>query len=145
MSVTSVMRVPADRFIAAFAAHLKNEGTIKVPNFANFVKTGCSRKNAPACADWFYIKAASVMRHFYVSGTTPLGVSTLAGKYSHPASGRSTPHHTRDASRKVIRSIVQQFAGQNLLLTRDGEARHISPNGRKMVEEFANSLLERKD
>ncbi|ESU36657.1 SSU ribosomal protein S19E, partial [Giardia duodenalis] len=139
LGMSSVTRVPADVFINSFAAHLKNRGIIKCPAFTDYVKTGVSRQYAPRDADWFYIKAASVIRHFYISGSHSIGVAGLARKYSSLQKGKTTPHHTKRASCKVIRSIVSQFLGQKLLIAGE-RGRHISPNGRKMVEDFAEGL-----
>ena len=62
----TVKDVQADAFINAFSQYLKKGGKFEVPEWASYVKTGCSRELAPYDDDWLYVRAASVARILYI-------------------------------------------------------------------------------
>ena len=49
----SVRDVDAQRFIAAYAAHLKRSGKLAVPSWVDVVKTSSAKELAPYDPDWF--------------------------------------------------------------------------------------------
>lgn len=49
--------VPADKFVVAYAAHLKKEGKLPVPKFCNIMKTATHKELSPYDPDWFYVRA----------------------------------------------------------------------------------------
>ena len=53
---------------------------IKAPEWSKFVKTGVSRERPPVDGDWWYMRAASVLRKVYLRG--PIGTNKLKVKYS---------------------------------------------------------------
>jgi small subunit ribosomal protein S19e len=67
-ATTTVKDIPAEKFIAAFAKHMKTQGKFEIPKWADSVKTGTAKELAPYDADWLYIRAASVARHVYNRG-----------------------------------------------------------------------------
>src|SRR5579864_2691610 len=75
MAGVSVRDVDAQKFITAYAAHLKRSGKITVPVWVDVVKTGCAKELAPYNPDWFYVRAASIARHIYL--TPGVGVGAL--------------------------------------------------------------------
>ena len=48
--------VAADKFVVAYAAHLKKEGKLQVPKFANIAKTATHKELSPYDPDWFYVR-----------------------------------------------------------------------------------------
>mmetsp|Transcript_35269 Transcript_35269/g.55423 ORF Transcript_35269/g.55423 Transcript_35269/m.55423 type:complete len:91 (-) Transcript_35269:713-985(-) len=62
----TVRDVAADKFIAAYSAHLKTTGQIELPRWVDFVKTGINRELAPYDEDWFYVRAAAIARKVYL-------------------------------------------------------------------------------
>ena len=70
--------VPQDELIKKVAEELKS--IIGQPEWAPFVKTGNHKERPPVDNDWWYIRAASVLRKVYLLG--PIGVSKLRTKYS---------------------------------------------------------------
>jgi len=78
-NITTVYDVPADMLIDVVKEELKNDKNLTPPIWATFVKTGSSREKGPDQNDWWYIRAASVMRKVYVY--VPLGVETLRVDY----------------------------------------------------------------
>lgn len=77
--MVTVYDVPPEKLIMKAAEKLKQVDAIAVPEWAEFVKTGRHTENAPVQEDWWFIRAASVMRKVYTKG--PMGTSRLAAEY----------------------------------------------------------------
>ena len=56
MSAVSVRDVDAQKFIKAYAAHLKRAGKLAVPTWVDLVKTGTHKELAPYDPDWFFVR-----------------------------------------------------------------------------------------
>eukprot|EP00766_Chilomastix_caulleryi_P006647 gnl/Chilomastix_caulleri/8906.p1 GENE.gnl/Chilomastix_caulleri/8906~~gnl/Chilomastix_caulleri/8906.p1 ORF type:complete len:116 (+),score=17.36 gnl/Chilomastix_caulleri/8906:2-349(+) len=54
--------VDSQRLTTAIAAHLKHEGKLNVPSWVGDVKTSSYKVFVPDNDDWFYIRAAAIMR-----------------------------------------------------------------------------------
>merc|ERR1712094_132909 len=92
--ITTVKDVSADKFINAFAKHMKQQGRFEVPKWADVVKTGVSKELAPYDPDWLYVRAASVARHVYNRGGS--GVGSFRKVYgSQQRRGTCTNHFVR--------------------------------------------------
>merc|ERR1719159_322598 len=88
--VTTLKDVHAEKFIKAFAQHMKNQDKIDIPKWAEYVKTGHMKELGPYDRDWMYVRAAAIMRKIYIR------------------QGTCTQHFTK-ASGKIIRHLVQQL------------------------------------
>ena len=71
--------VDAQIFIDALAKKLESLEEFKMPDWAGYVKTGRSKERVPDREDWWYVRAASILRAAYVKGV--IGVSRLRTKY----------------------------------------------------------------
>merc|ERR1712071_233925 len=67
-----VKDVDQQEFVKAFSAFLKNSGKVKVPEWADIVKTATHKELAPYDPDWFYVRCASLARHLYMRGNAVL-------------------------------------------------------------------------
>ncbi len=128
--------VPADKLIEGLAEELKN--LISMPEWALFVKTGPDREHPPLQKDWWYIRAASIMRRLYIDG--PKGVSRLRRWYGGRKNYGHAPEHHVDASGKIIRTILQQLEEVGLVMKVEG-GRVLTPKGRSMVDKVANRVM----
>ena len=104
--------VPADLFIKAYAKQLKTAGVLKVPEWAEYVKTGVGKKLSPYEEDWFYVRAAAIARKLYIR---PAGVGALRKVYGTKKDGNSRPGRFSLASGSVIRSCVQQLEAMKIV------------------------------
>ena len=77
--MVTVYDVPAEKLILKVSEKLKENDKIVPPEWAEFAKTGIHTERAPVQQDWWYTRAASIMRKLYVKG--PMGTSKLAGEY----------------------------------------------------------------
>ena len=88
--MVTVYDVPAEQLIIKTAQKLKENDKIVPPDWAEFVKTGRHTERAPSQDDWWYTRAASIMRKLYVKG--PMGSSKLAAEYGGYADRGSMPN-----------------------------------------------------
>merc|ERR1712037_846117 len=75
MSSVCVKDVDQQEFVKAFSQFLKNSGKVKVPEWADIVKTATHKELAPYDPDWFYVRCASLARHLYMRGMPVLVLS----------------------------------------------------------------------
>ncbi|MEM3032511.1 MAG: 40S ribosomal protein S19, partial [Nitrososphaerota archaeon] len=83
--VNLVKLVEADKLIEKVAEYLKTVRALEPPTWAAFAKTSMDRKHPPVSSDWWFTRAASIMRKLYILG--PIGVSRLRKYYG----GRHRP------------------------------------------------------
>jgi small subunit ribosomal protein S19e len=73
MSGVTLRDVSADKFIAAYAEVLKNNDKFVLPKWVDIIKTGVNRELAPYDPDWYYIRAAAIIRKIYLRPGTGVG------------------------------------------------------------------------
>ena len=95
------------------AKKLKEIEEISKPEWANFVKTSRARDRPPANADWWYARAASILRKPYILG--PIGVNKLKVKYGGKKNRGHKPEKFFKGSGKIIRTILQQLEAAKLI------------------------------
>jgi small subunit ribosomal protein S19e len=137
--------VPADALIEAVAAEL--EGRIEQPAWAEFTKTGASRELPPQQDDFWYVRAASLLRKLAMDG--PRGIDRLSTEYGGKKRGSARyrvakPNHT-SGSKKVIRVVLQQLEEEGLVTTVKGEGRRITPEGQSFLDSVAGDVLDDLD
>ena len=138
--MTSVKDVPADMLIAELARYIKeNVPQVKPPVWAPFVKTGANKERPPMDSDWWYVRAASLMRKLYLYG--PVGLSRLRSAYSYRAKigDKMRPERTRKAGGAIIRKILQQLE-QAGLVAKTKQGRVLTPEGKSLVDRVASKI-----
>ncbi len=142
--MTTIHDVPAGYLIPALAEALRSQGSITSPEWTPYVKTGVDRERIPDDPDWYYTRAASILRKVALHG--PIGVNHLALFYGGPHKRTAKPTHTRRASRRVIRSILQQLEAAGLVYsqtklgTEKVIGRSITPTGHSLLDNTAHSV-----
>lgn len=71
-SPKTVKEVDAHAFIKAYAGYLKQQGKVKVPAWADHVKTATHRELAPYDADWYFVRVAAIARRLYLRQASDL-------------------------------------------------------------------------
>ena len=138
--------VPADALIDALAEKL--EGELEEPDWAAFAKSGEGREFPPEQADFWHVRAASVLRTVAKDG--PVGVERLANRYGSAKDGsnryRVAPRHRTAGSRKVLRTMLQQLEEAGYLeRPPNDEGRVVSADGRSLLDATAGEVLEALD
>lgn len=104
----TVYDVDANTLIERTASEFKKVESFQIPHWAVFVKTSHAKQRTPDNADWWYFRAASMLRKFYMM-KGPIGVSKLRTKYGSKKNRGHQPEHCYKASGKITRTILQQL------------------------------------
>jgi small subunit ribosomal protein S19e len=102
----NVKDVCAERFVKAYAQHLKKEGKIRIPIWSEIVKTGQHKQLSPTDPDWFYIRTASIARSIYLR---PGGVGHLRHRFGGGKQRTVAPLRHIQGSARIPRVIVQEL------------------------------------
>jgi small subunit ribosomal protein S19e len=141
-----VYDISANVLIEAAAKELAKLKSIKAPEWAAFVKTGMSKDTVPAREDWWYVRAAAILRTIYTS-RGPIGVQKLRVKYGGKKNRGHKPEAFFRASGKIIRVILQQLETENLIKKADigvHKGRVIAPQGKSFLDKIASGLAGKK-
>ena len=134
--MTTVYDVPADILIDRLSKYLKeNVREVRPPEWAAYVKTGSHVERAPHNPDWWYIRAASILRKLYIKG--PIGVSRLRKLYGGRKRRGVKPAHFRRAGGSIIRHILQQLEEAGLAEKDGNRGRILTPKGRSLLDAMA--------
>lgn len=119
---------------------LKKE--LPMPEWTKYVKTGPSKQRHPAQPDWYYHRAASVLRKIYMYG--PIGVNKLRVKYGSKKDRGHKPELFLRASGKIIRTILQQLETKGFIKQEAKgvhKGRVVTPKGKKLLD----TVVRKKD
>jgi len=136
--MVSAHDVPSSRLITALAAQMKEVPGVEQPEWSRFVKTGSHAERPPAEADWWFTRAASLMRKLYLHG--PVGLSDLERAYGGSKALKYYPKHHRDAGGSSIRKILKQLE-QAELVTKTPKGRVLSSKGRGMIDRVSKEVF----
>lgn len=136
--MATVLDVPADVLIQKTAEELKKVEQIQMPDWALFVKTGAHKERVPQQKDWWYIRAASILRRLYIDG--PVGVARLRTYYGGRKNRGVKPEHHVDAGGKIIRTILQQLESAGLVEKADSKGRRLTPKGQAFLDKIATEI-----
>ncbi|MEM2025355.1 MAG: 30S ribosomal protein S19e [Desulfurococcaceae archaeon] len=138
--MVTALDVPVEVFIPKLATYIKdNIPEVKPPVWSIFVKTGCFKEKPPSDPDWWYYRAASVLRKLY-KAKDPVGLSELRRDYGGRKRRGVRPSRTRRAPGNTVRRILHQLEQAQLVRkTRDG--RVLTPQGRALLDRIAFEVL----
>jgi len=136
-----VKDVPADKLINRLAQYLKNVPEVKPPPWAIFVKTGANKDRPPMQEDWWYYRAAAILRKLYLYG--PVGIERLRTAFGYRAKigGGHKPERFRKAGGAIIRKILQQLEAAGLVQKIPREGRVLTPEGRRLLDKLSYEIL----
>ncbi|MEM1873446.1 MAG: 30S ribosomal protein S19e [Acidilobaceae archaeon] len=140
--MVSALWVPADRLIRRLAQVLKEKyPQVKPPSWAYFAKTGPHKDRPPQDPDWWYYRAASILRKLYKSGE-PVGVGAFRIVYGGRQRRGSAPPHFKPSGGSAVRKILQQLERARLVVKVPGKGRTLSPSGRSLLDSVAREVAE---
>jgi len=135
--MTTVYDVPADHIIRRVAEELKKRNEVAPPEWAAFAKTGVHKEMPPEDPDWWFIRAAAVLRRVYVDG--PLGVERMRSFYGGKKNRGSRPNAFRKGSGSVLRKALQQLEAAGLII-HDKTGRKVSPAGMSFMDNLSHEV-----
>ena len=133
-----MFRKTPEQLIKEVSEKLKKLPEIQPPEWSKFVKTSHARDKPPVETDWWYKRAASILRKVYVLG--PIGVSKLRTKYGGKKNRGMKPEKTYKGSGKIIRTLFQQLEKAELIQKTEKNKR----KGRILTNK-GKSLLSKKN
>jgi len=121
---------------------VKLKGSVNPPEWAFYVKTGHGKQRPPVREDWWYVRAAAVLMSIQKLG--PVGTSKLSVKYGNNKNKGVKPEKFTNASRNIIRKILQQLESSGLIKQDEvgvHKGRIITNKGVKLVNEASRETL----
>jgi small subunit ribosomal protein S19e len=131
--------VPPSALLPRLATELRTRGSVAPPPWAQFVKTGVHKQQAPTQVDWWYLRSASVLRKIYVHGD--IGIERLSSEYGGKRDRGSAPYHARSGSRSVLREIVHQLEKSGLVQRYKTKGRRVTAEGAKLLDGLSREVL----
>ena len=104
--MNTVYELPAQEYNLKLAEALKKIPEFKQPEWVGFVKSSPSRERPIDDPDFWYKRAASILRQIYRKKV--VGVNRLKTKYGGKKNRGSKPEKFKKAGGKIIRTILQQ-------------------------------------
>ena len=136
--MASAREVGADKLIASAASQLEKMDELRPPEWAGFVKTGVHKERPPTQDNWWWLRAASILRKLYLG--QEVGVSGLRKQYGGRKNLGHQPEHKRMASGAIIRKLLQQLEAAGMVKTEKGKGRVITPKGMLFIDKTAKEL-----
>jgi len=139
--MVTALDAPADKLIEAVAEYLKTRVTeIRPPAWALLAKTGVHKEHTPTDPDWWYYRAASMLRKLYRAGR-PVGIERLRTAYGGRLNRGAAPEHFVKGSGSVVREILQQLERAGLVEKVPGRGRRLTPAGVSLLDNMAFNVL----
>ncbi len=137
----TIYDVAADKLNVKLAEALKQLEEFKMPEWAGFVKTSTAKKRPPIDPDYWYKRAASILRYLHIKGV--VGVGRLKRKYSSRKSRGSQPEESRKAGGKIIRVILQQAEKAGFVNKSEGKkkGRQLTKKGLEFMNKISESIV----
>ena len=131
----TVRDVPANKWVKAMASHFKREGKILVPTCTDFLKTSHGREKAPQNHDWYYYRAAAVLRRIYLRPGT--GYGGMSKAFGNKKNKGSKPEATVRAATGPIHWACKSLEGLKLIGKGKSKGRVLTRTGRKQCDSVA--------
>ncbi len=137
--MANVFDIKPEILIKRTAAAFMKEERLRKPEWAQFVKTSTARERMPVDPQWWYFRAASLLRKMYILNK-PIGTNKLRNMYGGRKNRGHKPEHFYKGSGKIIRVLLQQLekAGYITFVEKGvHKGRMITPQGKKLLDGLA--------
>ena len=139
--MTTAYDVPPDVLINTLAEKMKKEKIIVQPEETTYLKTGVHKENPPEDPNWWYKRAASILRKIYL--TNGIGIKRLQNRYSGKKDRGSKPYKVRRGSGSITRKAVQQLEEAGFVKKIRGKGRVITPKGKSFLDNTSYEILKK--
>ena len=140
--MSNVYDAEANELIEAVAGKLEKLPEMQPPEWVKFVKTGVHKQRPPVRKDWWFVRAASVLRKIYVLG--PIGTSKLRTKYGGAQNRGYQPEKFMKGSGNITRKMLQQLekAGLAMQTSKNGhKGRVATAKGKSLLDKAASEIM----
>ncbi|MBR9683287.1 30S ribosomal protein S19e [Candidatus Woesearchaeota archaeon] len=111
--MTHIQVIKAEELINQAAAELKKQSLVQPLDWSKFVKTGHHKERLPDNPDWWFYRAAAILKSVHKLG--PVGTQKLRTKYGGRKRRGHKPSHFYQASGSIVRKILQQLEKSELI------------------------------
>ncbi len=135
--MTDIRSIEPGKYNLALAEALKKLPEFKQPEWIIFVKSGTSKQRPIQDVDFWYKRAASILRQIYVKKI--VGVQRLRTRYGGRKDMGMKPPRFKKSSGKIIRVLLQQSEAAGLLEKSAGKkpGRQLTKKGKEFLESVA--------
>ena len=135
METSKVYEIPAQKYNELLAKALSTMPEFARPEWSIYVKTSTSKMRPPIDNNWWYARAASILRQIYIHGV--VGVQRLRVRYGSKKNRGMKPEAFMKAGGKSIRVILQQAEKAGFLeKVKEGKrfGRRLTVKGKEFLE-----------
>ncbi|EKX43885.1 small subunit ribosomal protein S19e, cytoplasmic [Guillardia theta CCMP2712] len=145
MPGVTVKDVSPHEFVKAYAAYLKKQDKIKLPEMLDLIKTGPMKELAPYNDNWFYVRCAALARRLYVRQGT--GVGGFSKVFGGKKRRGTLPGHFTRASRGILRKALQELENIGVLekMPEKAGGRRITKKGQQDLDRIACEIFANKE
>jgi small subunit ribosomal protein S19e len=139
--------VPKTELIERAARELQKVNSIQPPDWSLFAKTGMFKQRQPTRNDWWFVRAAAILRRL-ASSNGPIGVQKLRTLYGGKKNLGHAPEHFYKGSGNIIRKILQQLdkAGFSKRIDKgEHKGRIITPQGASFLGRIADQMMKEQN
>ncbi len=133
--MVSARKVSAEKLVSILKEELKKVSEVQPPIWSKYVKSGVHKERPPEQSDFWYIRAASLMRRIYLDG--PVGIEKLRTFYGGRKQLGHRPAHFRKSSGNILRKILQQLEKAGYVEKVEKQGRKISSKGIKILNKVS--------
>jgi len=90
-------------------------------------------------SDWWYTRAASILRKVYTQG--PIGIQQLESAYGGSKALSYAPKHHRNAGGSIIRNAVKELEQADLVTKEGNKGRVLTPKGVALVDKISKDIF----
>ncbi|MEK6875597.1 MAG: 30S ribosomal protein S19e, partial [Nanoarchaeota archaeon] len=134
IKMTSIYKISGIEYNQKLAEALKEIPEIKEPEWVKFVKSGSGKQRPINEPDFWYKRAASILRQIYLNNI--VGVNRLKTKYGNKKNRGMKPEKFVKGSGKIIRVILQQAdkAGFTEMIKKPKAGRKLTEKGKGFLD-----------
>ncbi len=130
--------VPPDKLIESLANHMKRTPQIQPPSWSQFAKSGSHTQRPPVNRDWWYTRAAAVLRKLYFHG--PMGISDLETYFGGRKKTGYGLAHQRPAGSSSIRKCLNQLQAAGYI-QKTSKGRIVTSEGRRLCDRLSTEIF----
>ena len=133
--------VDTQELIMKAAKELERMPELRPPGWTGFVKTGADKERTPTQENWWWIRAASILRRIYLNPR--MGVSRLRKDYGGRKNRGHKPEHKYKGSGSVVRKVLQQLEAAGFVVKDRNKGRKITQKGASFLSGSAKGKGEK--
>ncbi len=135
-----IHEVKPDEFNDKLAEALKKIPEFQIPEWALYVKSGVAKQRIPEDEDFWYKRAASILRQLHIKGV--VGVNRLKTRYGSRKNRGARPAKFKKSSGKIIRVILQQAESATLVekVAKLQHGRRLTQHGRDFLDTIVKEM-----